>query len=178
MQATPATQQLGAWTISARATYQDAINAYGKPSACLPRKPRQAFATAVWRTEGFRLKITSLGYIPPGKTFCTDPRHVYVDTAIATGRRWHTTRGLRIGLSGRDALGLALGRSAAQRPGGELRVSGRRRGRLTETCPGTVPGHVSWDDFLGLRPLHLRSPARDAASLAADRTLDFGVPLT
>jgi hypothetical protein len=97
VQATPATQQLGAWTIGARATYQDAINAYGKPSACLPRKPRQAFATAVWRTEGFRLKITSLGYIPPGKTLCTDPRHVYVDTAIATGRRWHTTRGLRIG---------------------------------------------------------------------------------
>src|SRR5207247_2674400 len=29
VQATPATQQLGAWTISARATYQDAIDAYG-----------------------------------------------------------------------------------------------------------------------------------------------------
>ena len=28
--------------------------------------------------------------------------------------------------------------------------------------------------FLGVRPLQLRSPARDAASLTADRTLDFG----
>jgi hypothetical protein len=97
VQATPATQQLGALTISDRGTYQDAIDAYGKPSACLPRKPWQPFATAVWRTEGFRLKITSLGYIPPGKTFCTAPRRVYIDTAIATGKRWHTTRGLRIG---------------------------------------------------------------------------------
>jgi hypothetical protein len=97
VQATPATQQLGALTISDRGTYQEAIDAYGKPSVCLPRRPWQPFATAVWRTEGFRLKITSLGYIPPGKTFCTAPRRVYIDTAIVTGKRWHTTRGLRIG---------------------------------------------------------------------------------
>jgi hypothetical protein len=98
VQATPATQQLGAWRISDRATFQDAIRVFGKPSACLERKPRQPNATAVWRTQGFRLKITSLGYIPPGKTFCTAaPRIVYVDTAIATGKRWQTTRGLRIG---------------------------------------------------------------------------------
>jgi hypothetical protein len=97
VQATAVTQQLGALTISDRGTYQEAIDVYGRPSVCLPRKPWQPFATAVWRTEGFRLKITSLGYIPPGKTFCTAPRRVYIDTAIATGKRWHTTRGLRIG---------------------------------------------------------------------------------
>jgi len=112
VQATPATQQLGAWTIGARATY---VQVYSHCGA---------------------------------------------------------------GICQGEMLGPALGRSAAQRPGGELRVSGGRRGRLTETCPGTVPGHVSWDDFLGVGSLHLRSLARDAASLAADRTLDFGVPLT
>jgi hypothetical protein len=34
-------------------------------------------------------------------------------------------------------------------------------------------------NFLSVRPLHLRSPARDAASLTADRALDdFGVSFT
>jgi hypothetical protein len=97
VQATPTTQQLGALRIRDRGTYQDAIDAFGRPSACLPRKPWSPFATAVWRTEGFRLRITSLGYIPPGKTFCTDPLHVYIDSAIVTGRRWHTLRGLYVG---------------------------------------------------------------------------------
>ena len=95
--ATPARQQLGALTIRSDATYQDAIDVYGKPSVCLPRKPWAPFATAVWRTDGFRLKITTLGGLTPGKTFCSDPRHVQIDSAVVTGRRWHTRRGLRIG---------------------------------------------------------------------------------
>jgi len=95
--ATPATQQLGALTIRSDATYQDAIDVYGKPSVCLPRKPWAPFATAVWRTDGFRLKITTLGGLTPGKTFCSEPRHVQIDSAVVTGRRWHTRRGLRIG---------------------------------------------------------------------------------
>jgi hypothetical protein len=37
--ATPATQQLGARGIRSDATYQDAIDVYGKPSVCLPRRP-------------------------------------------------------------------------------------------------------------------------------------------
>jgi hypothetical protein len=97
VQATPATQQLGALVIRADATYRDAIDVFGKPSACLPRRPWSPFATAVWRTEGFRLKITTLGGLAPGKTFCTDPPHVHIDSAIVTGRRWHTRRGLRVG---------------------------------------------------------------------------------
>jgi hypothetical protein len=97
VQANATTQQLGALVIRDRGTYQDAIDAFGKPSVCLPRKPWSPFATAVWRTEGFRLRITTLGYIPPGKTLCTDSRHVYIDSAIATGKRWRTARGLRIG---------------------------------------------------------------------------------
>jgi hypothetical protein len=94
VQANATTQQLGALVIRADATFQDAIDVFGKPDACTKHS---WFSMAVWRTPGFRLRVTTLGGLTPGKTFCTDPRHVHIDSAIATGKRWHTSRELRIG---------------------------------------------------------------------------------
>ena len=48
-----------------------------------------------FRRSGQALDPSASG--PPGKTFCSDPRHVQIDSAVVTGRRWHTRRGLRIG---------------------------------------------------------------------------------
>jgi hypothetical protein len=94
VQATPTSQTLGPLRVRDAATFQDAIDVFGAPDACTKRS---WFSMAVWRTLGFRLRVTTLGGLTPAKTFCTDPRHVHIDSAVMTGTRWHTVRGLRIG---------------------------------------------------------------------------------
>jgi hypothetical protein len=92
--ATANSQQLGAFNITRTPTLQGAITAFGKPDDCTLRS---WFALAVWRSAGFRLRITTLGGLPTGETFCTAPHEVKIDSVIVTGKRWHTRRGLFIG---------------------------------------------------------------------------------
>jgi hypothetical protein len=92
--ATANSQQLGAFNITRTPTLQGAISVFGEPDDCTLRS---WFALAVWRSAGFRLRITTLGGLPTGETFCTVPREVKIDSVIVTGKRWHTRRGLFIG---------------------------------------------------------------------------------
>jgi molybdopterin converting factor small subunit len=44
-----------------------------------------------------RLRLATLGGLPPGKNGCNAPRLIHIDYAYITGTRWRTTRGLRVG---------------------------------------------------------------------------------
>jgi hypothetical protein len=93
VRATAKAQLLGDYNIRADPTLKGAIDVFGDYDECTMRS---WFAVAVWRTGGFRLRLTTLGGLSPGKTFCTDPR-IWIDRVTVTGRRWHTPRGLFIG---------------------------------------------------------------------------------
>jgi hypothetical protein len=93
VRATAKVQQLGDYNITANPTLQGVTDAFGEPDQCLLRS---YFGLAVWRTDGFRIKLTTLGGLATGTTYCTDP-DVFVDAVLVTGKRWHTARGLAIG---------------------------------------------------------------------------------
>src|SRR5207237_799471 len=46
---------------------------------------------------GFRLRVTTLGGLPTGTTFCSAPDHAQVDTVTIGGTRWRTDKRLHIG---------------------------------------------------------------------------------
>ena len=77
-------------------TFADAIAVFGKPSWCGLRRSRTE-ALARWRRIGVRLRLATLGALPPGKNGCTAPRSIHIDSAFAADRRWHTPSGLQIG---------------------------------------------------------------------------------
>jgi hypothetical protein len=78
-------------------TYADAIQAFGKATACrLLGYPSEA--TATWRSLGLRLRLVTLGAQPPGKNGCTAPGSIQIHSAYVTGERWQTLKGLRVGL--------------------------------------------------------------------------------
>jgi hypothetical protein len=86
-------------------TYADAIAVFGKPSSCrLLGYP--AAALARWRPIGVRLRLATLGGLPPGKNGCNAPRSIHIDFAIASDSRWHTGAGLRIGATVAELKGL------------------------------------------------------------------------
>ncbi len=76
-------------------TYADAIRVFGRPSMC--QRFASGSAIARWTKIGIRIRIATLGAIPPGKTQCSAPRSVQIDSAFASGPLWHTPRGLHIG---------------------------------------------------------------------------------
>jgi hypothetical protein len=86
--------QLGPWRVDRDPTYAAAIETYGDASACTLQS---WFATAVWRSAGFRLRVTTLGVLPTGTTFCSAPDHAQIDTVTIGGKRWRTDTGLHIG---------------------------------------------------------------------------------
>ena len=87
-------QQLGGFTITKRPTLAGIAAAYGDPSACTLQS---WYGNAVWRSLGFRVHATSLGVLPKGADFCTVSDDVKIASVIVTGKRWHTTKGLRVG---------------------------------------------------------------------------------
>jgi hypothetical protein len=93
VRATASVQRLGDFTITANPTLRGTTKAFGPADEC---SVRSWFGLAVWRTLGFRMRLTTLGTLAPGRTFCTDPG-VWIDSATVTGRRWHTAKGLLIG---------------------------------------------------------------------------------
>jgi hypothetical protein len=91
--ATAKVQLLGDFNVTAKPTLQGAIDVFGGPDQCLLRS---YFGLAVWRSDGFRIKLTTLGGLAPGATYCSDSG-VFVAAITVTGKRWHTPRGLAIG---------------------------------------------------------------------------------
>jgi hypothetical protein len=79
-------------------TYADAINVFGKPSSCR-LLGNAASALARWHAIGVRLRLATLGALPSGKNGCTAPRSIQIDSAFASGSRWHTPLGLQVGSS-------------------------------------------------------------------------------
>lgn len=77
-------------------TYQDAINVFGKPTSCARLAPDTAIA--IWRPLGLRLRLATLGGLPPGKNGCDAPRSIYIHSAQVVGKQWQTARGLMVGL--------------------------------------------------------------------------------
>jgi len=52
-----------------------------------------------WAALGLRIRIATLGAIPPGKTACTANADLKVDNVRITSTRWRTSLGLRVGSS-------------------------------------------------------------------------------
>ncbi len=90
--ATPTVQRFGDFNITRDPTLRGLTKVFGPFDDCTRRA---WFSMAVWRTPGFRVRLTSLGGTPPPR-FCTDPK-VFIDSIVVTGKRWHTATGLRVG---------------------------------------------------------------------------------
>jgi hypothetical protein len=86
--------QLGSWRVDRDPTYGAAIEAFGDASVC---SLHSWFGLPVWRSLGFRMRVTTLGSLPAGTNYCTAPDHARVDSIVVTGRNWRTALGLRVG---------------------------------------------------------------------------------
>jgi hypothetical protein len=92
LRATADVQRFGDFNITASPTLGGLKKVFGPWDDCTMRA---WFSMAVWRSLGFRVRLTSLGGTPPPQ-FCTDPK-VFIDSVVVTGKRWHTAKGLRVG---------------------------------------------------------------------------------
>jgi hypothetical protein len=92
LRATSKVQQLGDFNVTKDPTLRGLTKVFGPADECTRRS---WFSLAVWRTQGFRVRLTSLGGVTPPH-FCTDPK-VTIDSIVVTGKRWHTSRGLYVG---------------------------------------------------------------------------------
>jgi hypothetical protein len=90
-------QRLGDYWVSDEPTYQGAIDALGAPSGCRLVNGNPTWVTATWRTLGVWMNLVTFGGMPSGKTGCTAPKLIQVSTIRVTGRRWYTSRKLRVG---------------------------------------------------------------------------------
>ena len=90
-------QRLGDYRVSDEPTYQGAIDGLGAPSGCRLVNGNPTSATATWRTLGVRMNLVTFGGMPSGKTGCTAPKLIQVSTIRVTGKRWYTSRSLRVG---------------------------------------------------------------------------------
>ena len=88
-------QLLGDYRIDRNPTYQGAINAFGEPDKCTT--VRFGDGVAVWHSLGFRLYATTLDYPGRGANACNTPEAYSINHVTVTGRRWHTSFGLRVG---------------------------------------------------------------------------------
>jgi hypothetical protein len=75
---------------------QDAIAAFGKPSACRI-KGSSNHAQVEWTNRGIWIDLWTYGGLPEGETGCTSPDLIYVSEIRLTSPRWHTAFGLRVG---------------------------------------------------------------------------------
>jgi hypothetical protein len=95
---TPKSQRLGDFRVRRDPTYQGAIDVFGEADQCRLINQRRV-GVAVWRSLGFRINVTTLGYPGPNATPCNAPDSHQIDRIMVTGRRWRTRSGLRVGAS-------------------------------------------------------------------------------
>jgi hypothetical protein len=77
-------------------TLAGAIRALGVPSSCRRVPGFRSFASVTWSRLGLRMVFGTYGPIP-ARGPCAAAGRIVLDSAIATGRRWRTGRGLRVG---------------------------------------------------------------------------------
>ena len=73
-----------------------AIRALGVPSSCRRVSGFRSFASVAWRRLRLRMVFGTYGPIPP-RGPCAAAGRIVLDSAFATGPRWRTARGLRVG---------------------------------------------------------------------------------
>ena len=145
-------------------TYADAIAAFGKPSSCrLLGSP--TYALARWRPIGVRLRLATLGGLPPGKTGCTAPRSIEIDSAFASDSRWRTSAGLQIGDSVEDLRGLYPAATFQRKPIGNW------------PAPAYWIVHVRERCRIGFCPSPYQDSPRLTAHVAGGRVVEFFFPV-
>lgn len=77
-------------------TLAGAIRALGVPSSCGRVPGFRSFASVTWRELRLRMVFGTYGPVPP-RGPCAAAGRIVLDSAFATGRRWRTGRGLRVG---------------------------------------------------------------------------------
>jgi len=77
-------------------TLAGAIRALGVPSSCRRVPGFRSFASVTWRRLRLRMVFGTYGPIPAGGP-CAAAGRIVLDSAFASGRRWRTRRGLRVG---------------------------------------------------------------------------------
>jgi hypothetical protein len=98
IQASPNSQRLGDYRVTANPTYQGAIDGLGEATSCRTLG-RSSAARAVWRELGVSMKLVTYGYIPPPENGCTAPDQIQVSNIRVTSNEWVTSRQLRVGSS-------------------------------------------------------------------------------
>jgi hypothetical protein len=73
----------------------DAIAAYGDPSACKVLSQRNVIAT--WAERHIWISAWTLGDMPAGENGCTSPDLIYVSQIRLSDKRWTTSLGLHVG---------------------------------------------------------------------------------
>jgi hypothetical protein len=94
--------RLGDFWIEKDPTYAGAVAALGPSSSCRLVKTRflgvdRSHAFAGWATFGVTIELRTYGSLPQAKSACSAPHFTRVHTVRATGKRWRTSRGLRVG---------------------------------------------------------------------------------
>lgn len=77
-------------------TLRGATSVFGEPSECRIL-PVTKFSSVRWQRLGLRMEFGSYGPYPSGGNACTARAHARLSRVFVSGRRWRTSRGLRIG---------------------------------------------------------------------------------
>jgi hypothetical protein len=145
-------------------TYADAIRAFGKPSWCRIFSRGQV-ALARWKRLGVRIWLATLGGLPPGKNGCSAPWLIYIDTALASGGRWHTVRGLQVGDAEDDVRTLYPNAIYQRRPLARM------------PAPAYWIVHVLERCVIGICPRPFHQVARLTAQVKAGKVVAFVFPV-
>jgi hypothetical protein len=97
IQASASFQRLGPYWVSDKPDYAGAIAALGRPTSCHLVNTNPAHVTASWRALGVTIVLVTFGGMPQGKTGCTAPELIRVSTIRVTGKRWYTSKKLKVG---------------------------------------------------------------------------------
>ena len=97
IQASATFQRLGDFWVSDQPDYAGALEGLGPSSSCHLVNGSPTHATAAWSALGVRMTLVTFGGIPAGKTGCSAPSSIRISTIRVTGKRWYTSKKLRIG---------------------------------------------------------------------------------
>jgi hypothetical protein len=89
-------QRVGNFWISDDPSYGAAQDALGSASSCHVVQVSQMTSIATWRSLGVTIRLSTLGGLGVGETLCTSRRSP-ISSVRVSGRRWYTSKGLRVG---------------------------------------------------------------------------------
>ncbi len=143
----------------------DAIRAFGKPSSCRAGQ-YSGTALARWHSLGVRLRLATLGGLPPGKNGCTAPGSIYINVAYVSGSRWQTSLGLRVGSTVDDLRSLYPNAIFKRRPLGVL-----------WPAPSYWIVHVRERCVIGICNTRYQTVSRLAAHVKSGKVVEFFFPV-